>query len=117
MLEINLLGRFEVRLEGRPVDLPSRPAQSLLAYLLLKPGTAHRREMLAGLLWPDASEANARGYLRQALWRIRRALEDGGREYILADDLGVTFDASADYRLDSAELERDVAADAPVEEL
>ena len=44
----------------------ARPAQSLLAYLLLNP-VAHRRERLAGLLWPDSTEANARRNLRQAL--------------------------------------------------
>lgn len=117
MLEISLLGRFEIRLEGRPVDLPSRPAQSLLAFLLLSPGTAHRREMLAGLLWPDASEANARAYLRQALWRVRKVLAAGSREYILADDLTVAFDAGADFRLDCAELQREVAPDAPADEI
>ena len=35
MLEIRLLGQFDVRLDGAPVDIPSRPAQSLFAYLLL----------------------------------------------------------------------------------
>ncbi len=74
MLELRLLGQFDLRLDNRPIDLPSRPAQSLLAYLALRPGTAYRRERLAGLLWPDATEANARRYLRQALWRIRKAL-------------------------------------------
>ena len=49
MLELRLLGSFEVSLDGTPVGIPSRPAQSLLAYLALSAGTAHRREKLAGL--------------------------------------------------------------------
>ena len=35
MLELKLLGRFEVRLDGQPLEIASRPAQSLLAYLAL----------------------------------------------------------------------------------
>ncbi|GIK55973.1 MAG: hypothetical protein BroJett015_16360 [Chloroflexota bacterium] len=48
MLEIRLSGRFEVKLDGRPVTLLSRPAQSLFAYLSLSAGAAHHREKLAG---------------------------------------------------------------------
>ncbi len=67
MLEVRLLGQFDVRLDGRHIDLPTRPAQALLAYLILHVGTRKRREQLAGLLWPDSDEANARNNLRQAL--------------------------------------------------
>jgi DNA-binding SARP family transcriptional activator len=77
MLELWVLGTFEARLDGSRVVLASRPAQSLLAYLALTAGTAHRREKLAGLLWPDAEEDNARSNLRHALWRIRKAIEPG----------------------------------------
>jgi hypothetical protein len=51
MLEAQLLGKFEVRLNGQPIDLASRPAQSLLAYLLLNPNQPIRREKLGGLIW------------------------------------------------------------------
>ena len=108
MLQVRLLGQFDVRLNDAPVDIPSRPAQSLLAYLMLNAGTAHRRERLAGLLWPDASEANARSNLRHAVWRLRRALEAGertGQGYIDADNFTVTFNADADFWLDTAALE------------
>jgi predicted ATPase/DNA-binding SARP family transcriptional activator len=117
MLEINLLGKFDIRLDGQAVEISSRPAQSLLAYLLLKPGTVHRREKLAGLLWPDATETNARGYLRQALWRVRKALQNGSEEFILADDLTIAFNAQSDFRLDVAGLEKEVRATASTEAL
>ncbi len=117
MLELRLLGQFNLRLDNRPIDLPSRPAQSLLAYLALKPGTPYRRERLAGLLWPDATEVNARSYLRQALWRIRKALEPGKRDYFIADDLTIAFDADADYWLDVTVLEQAVSADTPIDEI
>ncbi len=117
MLEIRLLGRFEIHLDGRPIEIASRPAQSLLAYLLLRRGAAQRREKVAGSLWPEASESNARAYLRQALWRIRRALHDAGHDYFLADDLTVALDESAPLRLDVADLEQPVRADGPADEL
>ena len=77
MLELRVLGQFEVRANDGVLQLASRPAQSLLAYLTLSAGVAHRREKLAGLFWPDADEDNARANLRHALWRIRKALEVG----------------------------------------
>src|ERR1700730_13423168 len=103
MLELRLLGRFEVRLGGAPILLPSRPAQSLLAYLALSAGTAHRREKLAGLFWPEAEEDNARANLRHALWRIRKAVEAGraGPGFLVSDELAVAFDAGSDYWLDA----------------
>jgi hypothetical protein len=55
MLQIRLLGQFDLRLDGKRVTIPTRVAQSLLAYLTLTAGTAHRREKLAesfGLIPP-----------------------------------------------------------------
>jgi WD40 repeat protein/DNA-binding SARP family transcriptional activator/ABC-type branched-subunit amino acid transport system substrate-binding protein len=108
MLEIRLLGGFELRREGTPLLLPSRPAQSLLAYLALSASTAHRREKLAGLLWPDADDDNARSNLRHALWRIRKTIEpdQSAAPYLLTDDLAVTFNAGANYQLDTTILAR-----------
>ena len=108
MLELRLLGQFEVRLYGLLVSIPSRPAQSLLAYLALTAGTGHRREKLAGLLWPDAEEDRARSSLRQGLWRIRKALEKKlptGTQYVLADDRTVAFNPMSAYWLDASVLE------------
>ena len=76
MLVVKLLGQFNVQLGDQSIDIPSRPAQTLLAYLVLHPNSAYRREMLAGLIWPDANESNARSNLRHALWRIRKALSE-----------------------------------------
>ena len=53
MLKAKLLGQFDIQLHDAPIEVPTRSAQSLLAYLLLNAGTAHRRVKLAGLFWPD----------------------------------------------------------------
>ena len=116
-LEARLLGKFDVSRAGRPIGITSRPAQSLFAYLILSAGTAHRREKLAGMLWPDSLEETARDNLRHALWRVRKALESASSANCLqANDLTLAFNGSADYWLDAAELAK-VSENASADEL
>src|SRR6266508_4151391 len=107
MLEVRLFGKFEVKYEGKSISISSRPAQSLFSYLILSAGTSHRREKLAGLLWPDSLEETARDNLRHALWRMRKALEAASStRFLHADDVTISFKESSDYWLDVAELEK-----------
>lgn len=109
MLQIRLLGQFDLRLEGKRITIPSRAGQSLFAYLALTSGTPHRREKLAGTLWPETSDETARKNLRQELWRIRKVLSGQpatNAEYLLADEYTLTFNREADYWLDVAVLEK-----------
>ena len=115
MLEVRLLGKFEVRVDGRPVEMPLRAAQALLAYLLLNAGTDQRREQVAGLIWPDMTDAKAKDNLRHTLWVIRKAL--GNRDYLLADDLSVSFNTALDYWLDTALLDRKIADETSADDL
>jgi WD40 repeat protein/DNA-binding SARP family transcriptional activator len=111
VLDVRLLGQFLIYLDGVPVQINSRPAQSLLAYLVINAGVAFRREKLAGMLWPDTTEANARNNLRQALWRIRKHLESdpsSPQPVFLVDDLTVAFNSETDYSLDAIKLEAKV---------
>lgn len=117
MLEVRLLGKFEVSRDGKPISITSRPAQSLFAYLILNAGNSHRREKLAGMLWPDSLEETARDNLRHALWRLRKALEAASStRFLQADDQSITFKKSPDYRLDASELEN-VSGSASADEL
>ncbi len=87
MLQIRLLGQFDVRIDGKRVAISSRAGQSLLAYLVLTAGTPHRREKLAGMFWPDTSDENSRKNLRNELWRVRKAIsaqQSNESEYLLA---------------------------------
>jgi DNA-binding SARP family transcriptional activator len=115
MLEVRLIGKFDIQCGGKPVVLRSRAAQSLLAYLILTAGTLHRREKLAGMLWPDESEQKARTYLRNELWRIRKALPSN-IEYFVVDNLTIGFNQSAAYWLDIATLQNvsDNAGECPI---
>jgi predicted ATPase/DNA-binding SARP family transcriptional activator len=117
MLEVRLLGTFEVKHKKKPINISSRPAQSLFAYLILNARSSHRREKLAGMLWPDSLEETARDNLRHALWRLRKVFPSKpATEYLLPDDLSIAFNASADYWLDAAELEK-LSENASVDEL
>ena len=109
MLQVRLLGQFDIRMDGKRVTIPSRAGQSLLAYLMLTVGTTHRREKLAGILWPDTTDENARKNLRQELWRIRKAISTGQpaeQEYLLADEITLTFNRDSEYWLDISQIER-----------
>ncbi len=116
MVKIRLLGQFSVELGGRAVDITARPAQSLFAYLLLNP-VAHRRERLAGLLWPDSSEANARRNLRQALWQIRRALGEAADSLLLVEELTIGFNGESAYALDTERIAHPLNEETDADEL
>ena len=117
MLTVRLLGTFDVRHEGKTITITSRPAQSLFAYLILNAGASHRREKLAGMLWPDSLEETARDNLRHALWRMRKAFPSGASaQYVLANDLSIGFNASAPYWFDAAQVEN-LSEDASADEL
>ena len=70
-INLNVLGPFEIRSEGKLVELRAKKAQALLAYLAVENSRSHSRESLATLLWGGTGEDRARHNLRQALSRIR----------------------------------------------
>ncbi len=125
MLEIRFLGQFDVRIDGQPITIVSRPAQSLFAFLVLNAGTAYRREKLAGILWPESTERDARSNLRHALWRLNKPFKSPhpgeGISYLHVDPISIAFSAESDYWLDVAILKKPqgegVSADGLIESL
>ena len=108
-VRISLLGGFRAELHpGGPLVLPTRKTQALLAYLALPLGQAHPREQLAALLWGDMQEAQARGNLRHALSRMRKALPSGAQPGLILDGPSVAL-APAMVDVDVAEFERLIA--------
>ncbi len=76
-LSIRLLGAFQVILDGeRVIGFDSDKVRALLAYLAVESDLQHRREKLAGLLWPDYPERSARTSLRSALANLRQVIGD-----------------------------------------
>lgn len=104
MLEIHLLGKFELIDGSETLELPSRKAQSLLAYLLLNQGVHHRREKIAGLLWPDSEETKARNQLRYAHWQLRKVVGD---QYFESDKISIAINPEADFWTDVSQIDID----------
>jgi DNA-binding SARP family transcriptional activator len=74
-LHVKLFGKICNEQDGQPAIALSAKAQELLCYLILQRDRAHTRESLSDLLWPGASCALAKKYLRQTLWQLQVALE------------------------------------------
>jgi DNA-binding SARP family transcriptional activator len=70
-LSLRLLGGFAVEGSHGTIALPIS-AQRVVAYLALQDRPVHRRR-LAGVLWPDTTDARAAANLRSALWRARKS--------------------------------------------
>ena len=78
-LRLSVLGGFALqRANGEAVQISNRKARALIAYLALTPNNTESRERLAGLLWSDRAEEQARGSLRQTLKQIRLLFADIG---------------------------------------
>jgi DNA-binding SARP family transcriptional activator len=74
-LNLNTLGRLEISWNDQPVtELTLRKSQALLVYLAFNSGH-HDRSRLAGLLWGELPERNARRNLRHALHTLRAAID------------------------------------------
>ena len=104
-LTISLQGSFQVTLDGEPVTgFTTDKTRALLAYLAVEAGRPHRRDALAGLLWPDRPQRKARQNLRQALSHLRQALgdRDQATPFLLVNREAVQFNAASDHWLDVA---------------
>jgi DNA-binding SARP family transcriptional activator len=76
-LSLSMPGPFQVTLNERPImDFKSNKVRLLLAYLAVEADRPHRREVLAGLLWPDWPDRDALSNLRYALSNLRRVIGD-----------------------------------------
>lgn len=88
-LDIRLLGPFEVRRDGRVVQVPGRKVRALLAVLALNCGRTVSFDGLGRALWDDDPPQRLRGSLQTYVGRLRR---------VLGDDAVTTEPAG--YRLD-----------------
>ncbi len=113
-LSLNFLGDYRVALDGQPVsDLPYDKVRALLAYLTVEADHTHRRETLAGLLWPDVPDQAARRNLSQALYKLRQSINDANAEppFLIVTSQTVQFNPQSDYQLDVADFIRGLASD------
>jgi DNA-binding SARP family transcriptional activator/predicted ATPase len=101
-LSIRLLGSLHVTLDGEPVTaFESDKVRALLAYLVSETDQPHRRERLAGLLWPDLPERSARTNLRVALSNLRKVIGDSSSSPVLCvSRQTIQLDSDADAWID-----------------
>ena len=97
-LSMWFLGGFRASLDGEPIAAKYDKVRALLAYLVLESERPHRREALAGLLWPDLSEHRARRNLSHGLYVLHVAFEAAGRPYLLVTPQTVRFDPDSPTR-------------------
>lgn len=99
-LRLFLLGPPEIKLGGAPLTIRSTKARALLFYLAVT-ARGHDRSHLAGLLWPDLPETNARRNLRVDLHKLRQPLAD----YLLLESQSVALDSHAPCWVDARALQ------------
>ncbi len=95
-LELRVLGHFELayRDSGELIPVSSARTRALLAYLAAAPRLTETRRRLAGLLWTNRGEDQARQALRQSLSNFRRGALPGVAGLVTFDDTGVSLDPS-----------------------
>ena len=90
-----LLGAPRIEHEGEPIEVDTRKAIALVAYLALNQGR-YARDALVGLLWPEYNQTRARAALRRTLSSLGKARAEGwlevDRESVGLDRNGVWVD-------------------------
>ena len=110
---LTLLGGFDARLEGGiTLALPTHKYKALLAFLAVPAGQMHPRDRLVALLWGDRHHEQGRTALRQAVWVLRKALNDAAAAGLVIDGDLIGIDPAA-VAVDVAEFERAAANGAP----
>src|SRR5262245_187034 len=111
-LELALLGGFQASAAGHSIDIAGRKERALLAILAMPPGEPRSREKLAGLLWSDRRDKQARDSLKQSLLRLRKSLGSLDPLPMVTDRTSVTLNR-AEVAVDVQEFEQLVLAGMP----
>lgn len=85
-LQLQILGDFALTRDGENLSVGGAKQQALLAYLALQNGQPVAREVLAGLLWGERFEQQARQSLRQALYRLKQSLDKAAADILELSD-------------------------------
>jgi DNA-binding SARP family transcriptional activator len=96
-------GSLQIHGESGPLLLKGDKARGLLAYLVLRPRVAHRREMLADLLWQAAAPERVRRNLSDVLYRLQKELD---ADWLVADAGSITLQPTSNLWVDIWEFDR-----------
>jgi DNA-binding SARP family transcriptional activator len=110
-ISIQLFGQFCVRRDEQLLGgFEAQKVRELFCYLLLHRQHSLSREPLANLLWPDATTAQSKKRLRQALWHLQSGLGSQNEpihdRILLVEPDRVQINAEADLWIDVTLFER-----------
>jgi predicted ATPase/DNA-binding SARP family transcriptional activator len=119
-LSLLLLGSFQAALNEKPItDFESDRVRALLAYLAVETDRPHRREKLAGLVWPDWPHRSALTNLRNALANLRKAIGDRkiAEPVLIVDRETIQFNSASDNWVDIQSFKTYTAPDQSIDAL
>ena len=114
LVEINLLGRFRVKIDGIAIEekrWTRNSAKSLVKLLALKPFHALHREQIMDLLWLEQPPEAALNNLNKAIYGARRAFEPNlekgsASQFLLTEKNQIILNSPGSLRVDLDEFER-----------
>jgi DNA-binding SARP family transcriptional activator/tetratricopeptide (TPR) repeat protein len=99
MLHVSLLGEQSVTGEGTGIRACSSRAVALIAFLVAHAGSPQPRQRIAGLFWPDSTDAQALTNLRRELHHLRQVL--GGEPSLAVTSTDLCWRDTATCRVDA----------------
>jgi DNA-binding SARP family transcriptional activator len=107
MLNVAVLG--ELTITGGSPRLCSSRAFALIAFLAARAGSPQPRQLIAGLFWPESTDAQALTNLRRELHNLRQALGDESALVVTSRDLCWRDSPTCRVDLRTFDLERRAA--------
>ncbi len=104
-LALYLLGPPRIECDGLPIEVDTRKAIALLAYLAVT-GESHRRDSLVNLLWPEYDHTRGRAALRRTLYALKKALAG---DWLDVDREEIGLHPAADIWVDVDQFRRHLA--------
>lgn len=109
-LRVSLLGEQSIaEVETGTVRSRSSRTVALLAFLVTHAGAPQPRQHIAGLFWPDSTDAQALTNLRRELHQLRHALGDEPSVVVTSKDLCWCDTETCSVDVRNFDLERDAA--------
>src|SRR5271169_2412868 len=110
MLHVTLLGEQAITDDGTgSVRIRSSRTVALVAFLAVHAGSPQARQRIAGLFWPDSTDAQALTNLRRELHQLRQVLDDEPSLVVTSTDLCWRDTETCRVDLRVFDLEREAA--------